>query len=283
MAGIYIAVANGEGGKIECENSYTGNSWETSSSSKKGYSSIGSGTSTFTAYPDTGYEFSHFDIYIDTSSENYSSGQSNGTKSDNPLTLSNYYAGASGSYRVRANFVATTQYYTVTMKSYVDGTLYSSRDYQFEEGSSINTQYYADIPSNSRFNYVYYGSQYSYYPTFTVYKNMTIHVYFKGRPSSWSWTSTVAAGYAISLSANEWNRFTARINAFRTYLGVSTYSFTAVNVGTAITPEICNQARTAINEISSYQSNYSVPSALSAGSYPASFFNGLKNVLNAIS
>lgn len=102
------------------------------------------------------------------------------------------------------------------------------------------------------------------------------------RPNDWSWTSTVAQNSQIKLTAAEWNNFTARINQFRSYKGLSAYSFTtAVKNSTPIEAGICNQARTAIDAISGHGT---LPTALvSGGTLYASFFNGLKNALNAIS
>lgn len=102
------------------------------------------------------------------------------------------------------------------------------------------------------------------------------------RPNDWSWTSTVAQNSQIKLTAAEWNNFTARINQFRSYKGLSAYSFTtAVKNSTPIEAGICNQARTAIDAISGHGT---LPTALvSGGALYASFFNGLKTALNAIS
>lgn len=101
------------------------------------------------------------------------------------------------------------------------------------------------------------------------------------RPGNWYWTSTVSSGSPISISAIEWNSFCARINAFRSYRGLSNYSFTTVYSGTAISAVIVNQARTAINSISGHGT---LPSAaVQGGAVTASFFNGLRDALNAVS
>lgn len=100
------------------------------------------------------------------------------------------------------------------------------------------------------------------------------------RPNDWSWWSTIRSGAAIAITASEWNAFTTRINEFREYTGLSSYSFTTVSSGTPISYWIVNQARTAISEISGHGS---LPSAaVSGGKIYASFFNSLASALNSI-
>ncbi len=114
-----------------------------------------------------------------------------------------------------------------------------------------------------------------------------------GRPSDWSWTSSVIQGgavetvlqpngvyYAYYLTAEEWNSFTTRINEFRSYKGYSNYSFTQAVAGTEMTAAVVNQARTAISTMSPPTA---LPAAISSGgSITAAFINGLKNSLNSI-
>lgn len=284
-SGIYISVKNGVGGTIYCEN--TEADWSTSGSSPEGYGGFTSGTSTFTAEPAAGYEFSCFKIFIDTSSEDYDSGISNGTKYDNPLEMSNTYAGNGGSYLVQAVFEGTTTTHTISIYTYKDGVPYEAWDVGAEDGTVVKLSAEVPIPSGYAISSILIdGTNYSNLPTFTVYDDRKVQVYFTKlptRPSNWSWTSTVAAGAEIKLSATEWNNFTARINAFRTYKGLSTLSFTNATSGMAITASICNEAWSAVNDLRSYQSTYSMPSQLTAGGdFPAAFFNGLKNIINKI-
>lgn len=102
------------------------------------------------------------------------------------------------------------------------------------------------------------------------------------RPSDWSWITTIAKGSDIKLTADEWNSFTSRINEFREYDGLSSYVFTAAISGvTPIEATICNEAHTAIDEISEHGV---LPQRLELGGpLYASFFNELKNALNSIS
>ena len=116
----------------------------------------------------------------------------------------------------------------------------------------------------------------SYYPagsaTFTTLAD-------NPRPSNFSWTYPKVSGGNFNLTATEWNSFTARINAFRTYKSISSYSFTSAISGNSFTATMFNQARTAISAM-----NSSVPSAVSSGgTVYASGLNSLVSALNAIS
>lgn len=101
------------------------------------------------------------------------------------------------------------------------------------------------------------------------------------RPSDWAWTSTIASGKPVQIKATEWNNFCSRINMFRSYKGMSSYSFTKATSGAEISAAIVNEARTAISAISGHGT---LPSAaVSGGKMYASFFTGLASALNAIS
>lgn len=99
------------------------------------------------------------------------------------------------------------------------------------------------------------------------------------RPANWSWWSAIYAGGPVRISAGEWNAFCARINEFRAYRGLSSYWFTTVYSGNAISADVVNQAWNAISQMSGY-----LPAqAASGGQITASFFNGLASALNSIS
>lgn len=100
------------------------------------------------------------------------------------------------------------------------------------------------------------------------------------RPDDWSWWSTVSSGSPIAITAREWNAFCTRINDFREYAELSSYSFTSVSKGTPISATIVNQARSAISGISGHGT---LPSAaVSGGKITATFFNRLASALNSI-
>lgn len=99
------------------------------------------------------------------------------------------------------------------------------------------------------------------------------------RPANWSWWSAIYSGGPCRISAGEWNAFCARINEFRSYMGLSDYWFTTVYSGGLIYADLVNQAWTAISQMSGY-----LPAqAVSGGQVSASFFNGLAAALNSIS
>lgn len=279
--GVYTSVYNGVGGTISC--SCSGNNWSNSGSSIKG-GTFSSAAATFTATPNNGYNFVKFDVYIDTSSTNCSSLAYNRETSKNSYSVGEGFMSDGQSYRVRAYFEQAVSYCDVNVYIYLDNEYYTSNTYQVQSGTFFQLSQYVSQPSNSRLDHVYYdGSNKYYYPSTTISNDTTFYVYYKTRPSNWYWTNTVSTGYAINISAAEWNSFTDRINQFRVYLNQSTYNFTVAYPGTQIEAGICNQAHSALNDISAAQSSYSMPSTLSVGgSLPASFFNGLKNVLNAL-
>lgn len=139
-------------------------------------------------------------------------------------------------------------------------------------GLKPNTVYYADIQLNQ--SLWLGGSSITDGKRFVTLAENT-------RPANWSWSSTIEKGKPIKITAVEWNNFCTRINKFRTYKGLATYNFTTVSKGTPISATIVNQARTAINSITGHGT---LPSkAASGGAITASFFNTLKNALNAIS
>ncbi len=100
------------------------------------------------------------------------------------------------------------------------------------------------------------------------------------RPSNFSWTYTKTKGGSFNLTAAEWNALTARINAFREYKGLSSYSFTYAYKGNDFTAAMYNQAVNAIKGISGYGSYLSTVS--SGDTVTAAGLNLLRDELNAI-
>jgi hypothetical protein len=110
------------------------------------------------------------------------------------------------------------------------------------------------------------------------------------RPTNWAWTTSFVSGGSMTyysakkytvLPASEWNNFTTRINDFRSYKGLSNYSFTTVSAGTTFTATIYNQARNAINDMSP---STTVPSAVTSQvtKVTAYHFTRLRDALNSI-
>ena len=100
------------------------------------------------------------------------------------------------------------------------------------------------------------------------------------RPSNFSWTYTKTQGGSFNLTAAEWNSLTARINAFREYKGLSSYSFTYAYKGNDFTAAMYNQAVNAIKGISGYGSYLSTVSK--GDTVTAAGLNLLRDELNAI-
>ena len=101
------------------------------------------------------------------------------------------------------------------------------------------------------------------------------------RPDDWYWESTIASGRTINISASEWNDFCDRINEFRDYDGLSSYSFTRVYRGDPIEASIVNEARSAISAIST---SGNVPGRVYSGDpIYADIFLDLRDALNETS
>lgn len=102
----------------------------------------------------------------------------------------------------------------------------------------------------------------------------------RGRPTDWWWRSDVESEAEINISASEWNDFCKRINEFREYVNVGTYDLEIVSSGDYITASIVNKARSAIDGATGHGTL--PPRAYAEDYIYASFFNQLKDALNAI-
>lgn len=97
------------------------------------------------------------------------------------------------------------------------------------------------------------------------------------RPASWSWYSSKISGGNFSLTASEWNDFTARINQFRTYKGLGNYGFSTAYSGNPFYAYMFNEARNAISSMASVMSTVS-----SNQDILANYLNSLRDSLNSI-
>ena len=118
-----------------------------------------------------------------------------------------------------------------------------------------------------------------------------------GRPSNWSWTSTVSKGAEMDytkisdteyevypLTAEEWNDFVDRVVEFAEYCGLSIPSNYGsswyVTRGTEMSATEVNYMRTLISNL---PITVSLPAAATSNrSITAAYINGLKNSLNSI-
>ena len=109
---------------------------------------------------------------------------------------------------------------------------------------------------------------------------ITVTIPEKLRPSNFSWTYTKTSGGNFNLTASEWNSFTSRINEFRDYCDLSSYSFTTAYSGNSFTAAMYRQARTAIQAIDGYGTY--IPYVSSGDEITAYMMNVLVSELNAI-
>ena len=100
------------------------------------------------------------------------------------------------------------------------------------------------------------------------------------RPDDFAWTNSKVKGGAFNLTASEWNSFTSRINDFRAYKKLSSYSFDTAHKGNEFTAKMYNQARLAIQGISGYGTY--IPTVSSGYEVSADALNILVSELNAI-
>ena len=117
-------------------------------------------------------------------------------------------------------------------------------------------------------------------PSSGYYSAMTTGTASTPRPSNFSWTYTKSSGSSFNLYAFEWNNFFARINEFRTYKNLSTYSFTTAVSSYDFYAYMYNQAITAISAMSP---SVSLPPTRNSGNiiYAANI-NQLVSSLNSI-
>jgi hypothetical protein len=163
--------------------------------------------------------------------------------------------------------------------------LYPSPNYNFGVGSIGNK--YFQVRGVRFVNSTYY---YSSWVNATPYPiNITVT-----RPSNWAWSYTISSGssvYSVSgkniyiMPNTEWNSFTSRINEFRVYKSLSSYSFASVLSGGNATTTIINQALDAIRDMSAYfTGGNTLPTNRSTGDeiLDASLYTDMRDCLNSI-
>lgn len=101
------------------------------------------------------------------------------------------------------------------------------------------------------------------------------------RPRDWEWYIGKYSGYSFNITASEWNAFFDKINEFRSYKGLSYYSYTRAYWGYNFTASQYNEARNAIAAMNPWTS---IPSYRSRGeTIYASDINSLRDSLNSVS
>lgn len=130
---------------------------------------------------------------------------------------------------------STTEDFTYTVVGLTPETEYATNVAHWETSIEVDGEN----------NYILMGAQY-----------ITTKAAAPVRPDDWSWAN-IATGASVPtynnklapVSASEWNGFFARINAFREYKGLSSYSFTTVPAGTSFSAAIAREAIAAIDAI----------------------------------
>jgi hypothetical protein len=107
------------------------------------------------------------------------------------------------------------------------------------------------------------------------------------RPSNWTWTTLVSGSSTYEfggvlradvVSNTEWNNFCTRINEFRLYKNLPSYSFTTVSSKSSLTSSVFEEVRLAISSM------ITVPASVSTGETGVnSKIQALSNALNQIS
>lgn len=110
------------------------------------------------------------------------------------------------------------------------------------------------------------------------------------RPYNWDWYIDKRKGRTYNIFNNSWTNlvsydevvaFRTRINAFRTYKGMNTYSFSAISRGSVFTATMYNQMETAIRAMNPPISTHGQQSSGSSQTVDA-LLNRLMDSLNSI-
>jgi hypothetical protein len=138
-----------------------------------------------------------------------------------------------------------------TLGSHEVNNLLSGKQYEFKVSSVVMVlplHYPEPVPVESVDQNGSYGNSPSIF--FTI----------GGRPSNWTnWDNVIEPGSSVHsvigkfifiMPAEEWNQFTNRINDFRTYKGLSSYTFTNVSYFDDVTLAVVNEALNAIRGLS---------------------------------
>ncbi len=103
------------------------------------------------------------------------------------------------------------------------------------------------------------------------------------RPQNFEWLSPKTSGESFSLTAYEWNQFTARIDLFRQYKGLNAYGFTTITPNTPVYAWIFNQAVNGLSGLAGYMGTNAIPPEKNTGdSIQASLFTNMVLSLNSI-
>lgn len=166
----------------------------------------------------------------------------------------------------------------------IGGGLLATRTQGWNGGGNFSVQFGStDSPLTPNASYQFRviankTSSYSNYHPTTGWGNWLTVKNNMARPINWEWYTPKTTGQLFSLTANEWNTFTARINQFRTYKGLSSYPFTSAVSGGLVYFYLFNEARAAIDSMAST----GLGTVSSGTTILASSLNILRNTLNIL-
>ena len=196
--------------------------------------------------------------------------------------------------------VATLNFYIAessdSINTYIESRGSSNFDYNSDDDTYEYEYVFTGLDSDTeyRFTVAFYNSSGTRIDMIQVVESTIAE---DGRPTNWSWTSTVKAGAAMDytkisdteykvypLTASEWNGFVDRVVAFAEYSGMSIPSNYGsswyATRGTEMTAEKVNYMHALIGYL---PITVSLPAAASSNrGITAAFINGLKNSLNSI-
>ncbi|MBR6603131.1 MAG: hypothetical protein IKK94_03855, partial [Clostridia bacterium] len=184
----------------------------------------------------------------------------------------------------------TAHFYTENAEADVCGYFSTSGGWDSESGEPSKTLVYNDDGNgmpNFRISYEVEAGE-TYYvwvrclspdSSGTTVLNIEVPA-AASRPSDFSWTYEKVKGETFNLTADEWNNFTSRINAFRKYKGLENYNFTIAYPGNDFMAYMYNEARIAIQEIDGYGTY--IPEVESGWQISAHMMNVLVSELNSI-
>jgi hypothetical protein len=176
------------------------------------------------------------------------------------------------------------------------GTSYSSIViYNATTGQSYNASYEgAGRSTVQTFGGLTPGNSYSFYaeatPTGSTARRIPDSGFdvfaTKNPPAKFAWTNAKSAGAMYNLTAAEWGAFLDKINEFRVYKGLTTYTFSRGISSGAITSYIvptANSFNTAINAINGMSPTISTPAYVSSGDIITAYqLNRMRDALNSI-
>jgi hypothetical protein len=153
-------------------------------------------------------------------------------------------------------------------------------DQSYTSTANIMTRTFSGLsPSTNYTAYVGIGEPTTILPGQSFTTDSTSQPPAPTRPSNWVWATPPVRGNLVSntLTAAQWNAFTARVNAFRSYVGLSTIPFATATRGAEITTNIFNTVLGAIRQMGTVPANPSKGNEITAAMI-VQMTNGLNSI-----